>query len=61
MRAMCQCGVGANRSAVKLQGTACVRILTYPLFLQYARGWGFISVYRLAINAKTRKGDGGAD
>ena len=27
---------------------------------QYARGQGFISVYRLAIDAKTRKGDGGA-
>ena len=28
---------------------------------QYAAGWGFILVYRLAIDAKTRKGDGGAD
>ena len=35
MRAMCQCGVGANRCTVKLQGTACVRTLTYPLFLQW--------------------------
>ena len=29
---------GVDRSTVKLQGTACVRILTYPLFLQYTRG-----------------------
>ena len=29
---------GTDRSTVKLQGTACVRILTYPLFLQYASG-----------------------
>ena len=28
---------------------------------QYARGWVFILVYRLAMDAKTRKGDGGAD
>ena len=27
---------GADRCTVKLQGTACVRILTYPLFLQWA-------------------------
>ena len=26
----------AGRSTVKLQGTACVRTLTYPLFLQWA-------------------------
>ena len=29
---------GVDRSTVKLQGTACVRILTYPMFLLYARG-----------------------
>ena len=29
---------GTDRSTVKLQGTACVRTLTYPLFLQWARG-----------------------
>ena len=28
----------ADRCTVKLQGTACVSTLTYPLFLQYARG-----------------------
>ena len=28
---------------------------------QYARGQEFIFVYRLAIDAKTRKGDDGAD
>ena len=28
----------ADRCTVKLQGTACVRTLTYPLFLQWARG-----------------------
>ena len=27
---------GADRCTVKLQGTACVRTLTYPLFLQWA-------------------------
>ena len=27
---------------------------------QYAAGWGFILVYRLAIDAKTLRGDGGA-
>ena len=35
MQAMCQYGVGVDRSTVKLQGTACVRTLTYPLFLQW--------------------------
>ena len=29
---------GADRCSLTLQGTACVRILTYPLFLQWARG-----------------------
>ena len=29
---------GADRCTVKLQGTACVRTLTYPLFHQWARG-----------------------
>ena len=29
---------GADRCTVKLQGTACVRTLTYPLFLQWDRG-----------------------
>ena len=28
---------------------------------QYATGQVFILVYRLAMDAKTRKGDGGAD
>ena len=29
---------GADRCSLTLQGTACVRTLTYPLFLQWARG-----------------------
>ena len=29
---------GADRCTVKLQGTACVRTLIYPLFHQWARG-----------------------
>ena len=28
----------ADHCTVKLQGTACIRILTYPLFLRWARG-----------------------
>ena len=40
----------------------CARIVPYMMLLpggQYARGKGrFILVYRLAIDAKTRKGDG---
>ena len=30
--------LGVDRSTVKLQGTACVRTLTYPMFLKWARG-----------------------
>ena len=39
----------------------CARLITYMVLLpggQYARGQGFIFVYRLAIDAKTREGDG---
>ena len=42
----------------------CARIVPHSILLpggQYARGKGrFILVYRLAMDAKTRKGDGGA-
>ena len=42
----------------------CARIVNYMELLpggQYARGQGFILVYRLAIDVRTRKGDGVAD
>ena len=38
---------GADQSAVKLQGTACVSTLTYPLFLQYARGQALLILPRI--------------
>ena len=47
MRVMCQCGVGANRCTVKLQGTACVSTLTYPMFLQWARGQALLILPRI--------------
>ena len=34
---------GTDRCSVKLQGTACVRTLTYTLFLQWARGQALFS------------------
>ena len=39
----------------------CARIVPYSILLpggQYARGWVFIFVYRLAIDAEPCRGDG---
>ena len=50
---------GADRCTVKLQGTACVRTLTYPLFLQWARGQVLLILPRIGrispVNAGIRQ------
>ena len=58
--ALC-CLEGSTMSNLVHQRRRCARIVTYMVLLpggQYARGWGFILVYRLAMDARTRKGDG---
>ena len=42
-------------------GTGDVITLKSAYLGRTMRGHGFILVYRLAMDAKTRKGDGGAD
>ena len=50
---------GVDRCTVKLQGTACVRTLTYPLFLQWARGQVLLILPRIGrispVNAGIRQ------
>ena len=58
------CLEGSTMSNLVHRRRRCARIITYMILLpgrQYARGQGFILVYRLAMDARTRKGDDGAD
>ena len=58
--ALC-CLEGSTMSNLVHRRRRCARIVPYMILLpggQYARGQGrFILVYRLAMDAKTRKGD----
>ena len=61
--ALC-CLEGSTMSNLVHLRRRCARIDLYMILLpggQYAKGLVFIYVYRLAIDAKTRKGDDGAD
>ena len=57
------CLEGSTMSNLVHRRRRCARIGLHSRLLpggQYATGQVFISVYRLAIDAKTRKGDDGA-
>ena len=62
--ALC-CLEGSTMSNLVHRRRRCARIVSYMILLpggQYARGKGrFILVYRLAMDARPRKGDDGAD
>ena len=49
---------GADRSTVKLQGTACVSTLIYPLFLQWARGQVLLILPRIGRISPVNAGHG---
>ena len=54
------CLEGSTMSNLVHRRRRCARIVNYMELLpggQYARGQGFILVYRLAMDAKTREGD----
>ena len=56
-----RCLEGSTMSNLVHRRRRCARIDIDSILLpggQYARGWVFILVYRLAMDAKTRKGDG---
>ena len=56
-----RCLEGSTMSNLVHRRRRCARIVSYMKLLpggQYARGQGFILVYLLAMDAKTRKGDG---
>ena len=58
-----RCLEGSTLSNLVHRRRRCARIVTYMVLLpggQYARGQGFIFVYRLAMDAKTLWGDDGA-
>ena len=58
--ALC-CLEGSTTSNLVHRRRRCARIVSYMVLLpggQYARGQGFIFVYRLAIDARTLWGDG---
>ena len=61
--ALC-CLEGSTMSNLVHRRRRCARIVTYIVLLpggQYARGQVFIFVYRLAMDARPWRGDGGAD
>ena len=61
--ALC-CLEGSTLSNLVHRRRRCARIVPHSILLpggQYARGQGFILVYRLAMDVRPWRGDGGAD
>ena len=55
----CMCGIPYPGCRFALPWAKCLLPFQGVYFAGLSRGWGFILVYRLAIDAKTLRGDDG--